>query len=328
MQTHEQILAEARGFFKSRVILTGTELDLFTLLARRQRTATELATELQLDRNGLTRLLDVLVTVKLLEKGPNGYRTTSRGEYLSSDHPQSIRPMILHHQRLWQTWSRLTDIVRHGKTPQQQTDRAMDEEERKAFIGAMHVVGRGLSDEIAAAYDAGSRRKLLDIGGASGTYTIAFLNRFPELKAILFDLAAVIPMAAQRLKEKGMMDRVELVAGDFYQDDLPGGCDLALLSAIIHQNSRAQNVTLYRKIHQALVPGGRILIRDHIMDPERLNPPAGAMFALNMLVNTEAGDTFTFAEVQQDLEQAGFSNPRLLRTGQRMDCLVEAEKTT
>ncbi|MBW2071223.1 MAG: methyltransferase domain-containing protein, partial [Deltaproteobacteria bacterium] len=104
----------------------------------------------------------------------------------------------------------------------------------------------------------------MDVGGATGTYTIAFLQKNPEMTAVLFDLPEVIPMAKDRLAKEKLLPRVELVAGDFYEDELPSGCDLALLSAIIHQNSPKQNLELYRKVHRALLPGGRILIRDHV----------------------------------------------------------------
>ena len=119
---------------------------------------------------------------------------------------------------------------------------------------------------------------------------------------------------------------MKLVAGDFYLDELPTGCDLALLSAIIHQNSPQENLDLYGKIHRALLPGGVLLIRDHIMDEARLNPPAGAMFAINMLVNTRGGDTYTFPEVKETLEAAGFGEVKWIRSGERMDSMVEARK--
>ena len=157
----------------------------------------------------------------------------------------------------------------------------------------------------------------------SGTYTIAFLRQNLELRAVIFDFAPVLALAKKRLTAEGFLDRVELAAGDFYQDDLPGGCDLALLSAVIHQNSPEQNIELYKKIHRALEPGGVVLIRDHIMEESRTQPPAGAMFALNMLVNTTEGDTYTFAEVKETLEAAGFIEVKQVRAGERMDCLVE-----
>ena len=131
-------------------------------------------------------------------------------------------------------------------------------------------------------------------------------------------------MARERLLSDGLLVRVELIAGDFYHDDLPGGCDLALLSAIIHQNSPEQNLELYRKAYRALDPGGMLLIRDHIMDESRTWPPEGAMFAINMLVNTRGGDTYTFQEVEQGLKEAGFTNVRLVRSGERMDCVIGA----
>ena len=109
-------------------------------------------------------------------------------------------------------------------------------------------------------------------------------------------------------------------------DDLPSGCDIALLSAIIHQNSPQQNVELYRKIYHALDSGGTLIIRDHIMDESRTDPPAGALFALNMLVNTQAGDTYTFREVKDTLKSAGFVEVNLVKSGKEMDCLVEAKK--
>ncbi|MCJ7809749.1 MAG: methyltransferase domain-containing protein, partial [Desulfobulbaceae bacterium] len=198
--------------------------------------------------------------------------------------------------------------------------------DRKAFIGAMHVAATGLSEKIADAYDVSRFKRLLDVGGGSGAYTISFLKKYPHLRAVIFDLEGVILIAEEKIREQGLADRVNIVAGNFYKDQLPGGCDLALLSAIIHQNSPEQNVALFRKIHRVLNPGGVLLIRDHIMDAARTDPPAGALFALNMLVNTSAGDTYTFSEVKENLETAGFMEVKLIRSGKKMDCLVEAKK--
>ncbi len=116
------------------------------------------------------------------------------------------------------------------------------------------------------------------------------------------------------------------MAGDFYKDKLPGGHDLAFLSAIIHQSSPGQNVELFRKVLRALVSGGRIIIRDHVMEPSRTKPKEGAIFAVNMLVNTKGGSTYAFDEIRDWLNEAGFTNVRLLKAGEHMDALVEAFK--
>ncbi len=320
------LLENVRGFMKSRIVLTGAELDLFTRIHRGSDTAEAIAQENRLDTRAVTRLLDALAVYGLLTKENGGYQLTPEGMFLSSDHPESTLPMVLHMNELWDTWSHLTDTVVQGKNPARIPRSQKGNKALSAFIGAMNVVGRGLSKEIAAALDLSSYRKLLDIGGASGTYTIAFLEKNPEMRSVIFDLKQVLPMAEAPLAEAGILDRVELTGGDFYVDELPKGCDLALLSAIIHQNSPEQNRDLYRKIHRAILPGGMLMIRDHIMDESRTWPPAGAIFALNMLVGTDGGDTYTFREVQEGLESAGFTGIRQIRQGEKMDCIVTARK--
>lgn len=321
-----QVLDEVRGFLKSRVILSAAELDLFTRLHAEPAAADGLAEELGTDRRALTRLLDCLVALQLLVKDKGYYHPTEQGALLSSRHPGTELPMVLHLNGLWETWSGLTETVKTGKNPRRKPVSERGKDSQKDFIGAMHVVGRELSREIAGSYDLSPFKRLLDIGGALGTYTVAFLQKNPGMTAVLFDLPDVIPMAKQKLAEEGFADRVELVGGDFYTDELPRGCDLALLSAIIHQNSPDENLQLYRKIHRALEPGGKVLIRDHVMDDTRTYPPQGAVFAINMLVNTRGGDTYTFGEIEKSLEAAGFEEVKMVRRGERMDCLVEARK--
>jgi SAM-dependent methyltransferase len=231
---------------------------------------------------------------------------------------------MLHSNHQWERWSHLTESVRLGHNPHREPGARRSGERLEAFIGTMHVVGRELSRKLAEAYDLGRFERLLDIGGGAATYTIAFLQKNPRMTALFFDLPEVIPIAERHLRDEGLLERVELVAGDFQVDELPGGADLALLSAIIHQNSPERNVELYRKIHRALAPGGRLLIRDHIMNEERTEPAAGALFALNMLVCTDGGDCYTFGEVRNSLLKAGFAKVELVRCGEAMDSLVEA----
>ena len=327
MKTQPDIISDVRSFMKSRVILSAAELDFFSKLDDNFVSAKELAEMSGLDERATTRVLDCLVTFGLLEKENNRYRTAEKGAHLSSLNRKSALPMIKHMNDIWNNWSRLTDVIRKGTNPYlKPVVDSESREDRNAFIGAMHVAARRISSKIAGAYDLSSFKKLLDIGGGSGAYTIAFLEKNPQLNAVIFDLKSVIPISKEKVRENNFQDRVHFVAGDFYVDDLPSGCDIALLSAIIHQNSPQQNVELYRKIYHALDPGGTLIIRDHIMDESRTNPPAGALFALNMLVNTQAGDTYTFGEVKDTLKTAGFAEVNFVISGKEMDCLVEAIK--
>lgn len=326
MKSPMEVLENVRGFMKSRIILTGAQLDLFTRIGRGEDTAEKLAEKTGTDLRALTRLLDALAALGLLDKQNNRYHLSAPGGFLSTEHPESVLPMVMHMNELWDDWGRLTNTVLQGKNPHRTPVTQKDDESVRAFIGAMHVVGRKLSRQIAAELDLSAHARLLDIGGASGTYTIAFLEKNPNLQAVIFDLPGVLPLAEERIAEAGMSERVELCGGDFYSDPLPGGCDLALLSAIIHQNSPAQNLELYKKIHRALLPGGTLLIRDHVMGEDRVWPPAGAVFAINMLSVTDGGDTYTFEEIRQGLEKAGFREVRLIRQGEKMDGIVSARK--
>ena len=319
-------MADARAFMKSRVILTAAELNFFTHLHEREISAATLAGELDLDARAATRILDCLVGFRLLNKANDLYSLTEKGALYSERHPESILPMIRHYNHLWDTWSSLTTVVQIGMDPETKPGIQMDEEEWTSFIGAMHVVGREVSEKIAQAYDLSGYRRLLDIGGASGTYTIAFLRKNPDMRAVIFDLERVIPMARKRIHKEGLAEKVELAAGDFYKDELPAGCDLALLSAIIHQNNIEENVSLFSKICRALEPGGTILIRDYVMDESRTKPPAGALFDINMLVATRGGKTYTFSQIEDSLREAGFEKVKLVRHGEGMDSLVEARK--
>lgn len=314
------------SFMKTRAVLTGAELDLFTQVHISASSAKDISQKNGLDLRATTRLLDALVTIGLLNKQDNRYSISDDGLLLSSEHPETVLPMILHLNGLWDTWSNLTETIRKGENLKRDQAIHKDKERQKAFIGAMHVIGRNLAGDIADTLDLSPFKKLLDIGGGSGTYTIAFLKKNPKLTAILFDLENVLPLAEERLKHEGYLDRVSLESGDLNSDEFPEGCDLVMLSAIIHMNSPNQNADLFLRIYQALTPGGVLLIRDHIMDESRTSPPAGALFSLNMLVNTQGGDTYTFKEIERALSECGFVNVQLSRKGENMDCLVEATK--
>ena len=324
--TAESILELSRNFMESRILLTAAELNLFSLLGPRPLSATEVAERLQGNLRAVTILLDALAAMGFLEKHAERYQCLPPvSNFLSPDRSDSILPMVLHAAHLWRRWTHLTDAV-SGQETRSTAPPAQDEKGLRAFIGAMHAIAAPMASRIVNAVNPAGARALLDVGGASGTYTIAFLLTDPKMKATLFDQPPVIEMARKPLAEAGVLDRVTLKAGDFYVDELPSGHDLAFLSAIIHQNSPEQNEELFKRVLRSLRPGGRIVIRDHIMNPDRTEPLSGAVFAVNMLLATEGGNTYTFEEVGRSLAQVGFIRVRLIQKGEHMDGLVEGFK--
>jgi predicted O-methyltransferase YrrM len=323
----ETILRLAQAFMESRILLSAAELNLFTILENTPLSAQEIASRIGGDAQALSALLNAIAAMGLLAKQGQTYQCESSvAQFLAEDSPVSVLPMVQHMASLWFRWSRLTAIVEGAPAATEKFDFSRNPNELKAFIGAMHSIGAPMAKQIVAAVNPGSSRALLDVGGGSGTYTIAFLRAVPEMKATLFDLPEVIEIAQARLSREGLLDRTKLVSGSFHHDEFPGGHDLVLISAIIHSNSPEQNQVLYERAFRALKPGGRILIRDHVMDPTRTHPRDGAIFAINMLIATSGGGTYTYEEIEAGLSKAGFGGIRLLKQGERMDAIVEAFK--
>lgn len=321
----ESILKLGRGFQQARIFLSAVELDIFSKLKDSSKTALQIAQDLSSDKNCTEILLNALVALELLEKNEELFQLKPElKEFLTSDGKMCLLPMLKHSANMWQTWSKLTEIVKKGRIKRKVIPKRKGKD-LEAFIGGMHCLGVLHADRIVKIIDPKGYKNLIDVGGASGTYTIAFLKANPEMKATLFDLPPVIKLAKKRIKEAGLLKRVKFVGGDFYKDNLPKGYDLAYLSAIIHQNSLDENKALYKKVFTSLIPGGHIIIRDHVMDESRTIPADGALFAVNMLVGTSGGSTYTFNEIKEGLEYAGFTNVTLINK-EGMFSLVSALK--
>lgn len=322
------ILEMGRGFLLPRILLSAGQLDLFTKLGGAQSSVEDLCSKYGFDERGLTILLDALVAMELATKSADGKYGVEGAIYdlLARDGADSILPMIEHNNNMWRTWSNLTEIVTSGMNP-----KAVDREQRsdadtESFIGAMHVIGKALADEIAGSIDLDRYRKMLDVGGGSGIYTIAFLKKAPQLSSTIFDLPKVCEISRAFLDEAGMRERAQTMEGDFRVDEFPKGHDLVLLSAIIHMNSREGNRDLFRKAYECLEPGGTLMIRDYFLDESRTRPMEGAIFAVNMLVGTSGGNSYTVREVSSDLEAQGFKNVRIEYPGNKMDKVMAGDK--
>jgi ubiquinone/menaquinone biosynthesis C-methylase UbiE len=325
--TPEELMETVRGFQPACVIIAAAELDIFTLLRHRPSDAADVARRIHGDLRATTVLLDALAALGLLTKQGDRYQTADvAADMLVAGTPHSSLGMTRHLGNCLRNWAQLARVVLTGKPAACAPSVRGADEDLASFIQAMHEVSSPMVEPLIEALGPLNFHHLLDLGGASGTWTIPLLRRHPQARATIFDHPDVIPMAAQRMTEAGLADRVRLVAGDFDADPLPAGADLAWVSAIVHQNSRQQNRDLFTKIYAALEPAGRILIRDMVIDDTRIRPLMGALFAVNMLVATPGGGTFTFDELRDDLAVAGFTNTRYLHRGEAMDCVLRAEK--
>lgn len=323
----ERILELARSYQPVAVLAAAADLEVFDALAVRPSSAHELAAKLSCDVRAMTVLLDALSALEFLCKQDRSYSLAPGVELaLTRGGARSVLAMVQHQANCMRRWSRLAESVQSGSPAPCTPSVRGAQRDYESFVTAMDNVSAPVADEVIRVVQPLSFSRLLDVGGASGTWTAAFLRACPTGRAVLFDLPQVIPQAKQRLASYKLVDRVEFVGGDFYRDPLPERADLAWVSAIVHQNSREQNRVLLSSVYRALAPGGRIAIRDILMEENKVHPPAGALFAVNMLVATPEGGTFTFQELSEDLRYAGFTSASIARQDGTMNSVVIAAK--
>jgi 2-polyprenyl-3-methyl-5-hydroxy-6-metoxy-1,4-benzoquinol methylase len=297
----------AYAFQRSRVLLTAYELGLFTALGDASKSSAEVAKILGTGPRATDRLMNALCAVGLLEKkGGEFSNTPASVRFLVQGKPEYMAG-LMHTVHLWDTWSTLTPAVRQGTSVGRPPVNERGEKWLTAFITAMHDRAKKQAPAVAALLDLSGVSSVLDVGGGSGAFAMAFARAKAGITATVFDLPNVVSLTQKYIAQEGLADKVKTVAGDYLIDDLGSGFDLVFLSAIIHSNSVEENRQLIRKCAQALNHNGQVVVQDFIMDEDRTNPVHGALFALNMLVGTEAGDTFTESEVREWMEEAGLS---------------------
>jgi len=294
---------------ESRALLTAIELDVFSV-TRSSASAGEVAVRLHTDARATEALLNALVAMGLLTKRDGRFRAMPEvASRLAGDSRESERSAMMHTVGLWDYWSTLTEAVRTGTRV---LERAYKPEQLEAFIAAMHRGGAERAGGVAEALDLSGKSRVLDVGGGSGAYSIALARANPNLHCVVFDVADVTEIARRHIEEAGLGDRVSTQAGDFNTDEFGEGYDLVLISQILHMLSPEASLTLLEKSREALVPGGEVVIQDFILSDDKTSPHRGALFALNMLVATKAGNAYSGAEFRAWLNEAGFENTRIL----------------
>lgn len=308
-QNPEAIREYINHFQKSRILLTAFELDIFSILQRTPRSSDAMAKKIKADSRAMDRLMNAVCALGFIEKKDDKfYNTEIASRYFVKGKPDYMSG-LMHTVNLWQTWSTLTDAVLKGSSvyDRPKTINNRDNNWLEAFIGAMHYRASKQAAAIVAKIDLAGVHQVLDLGGGSGAFAMAFAKAGENIKATVFDLPNVVPITLEYIQKDKMTDKVSVACGDYNSDLLPKGFDLVFLSAVVHINSYNGNVKLIKKCAASLNPGGRIVIQDQVMNDDRTKPAGGATFALNMLVGTEEGDTYTEKEMCEWFEKAGLA---------------------
>jgi len=311
-----------RGYQDSRVLLTAIELDVFTAVGA-GASAAEVAERLGTDPRATGSLLNALAALEVLTKRDGAFANApAAARFLASGSKDDSRAALMHTVHLWARWSTLTECVRQGTsvTYEEMADR--DGDWTRAFIAAMHKNATFRAPHVARTVGLEGVRRVLDLGGGSGAYSIAFARAQEGLTAEVFDVETVVPLAERHIAEAGLAERVKTRIGDLRTDDYGTGYDLVFISAICHMNSPDQNLEMFRRALAALAPSGRVVVQDFILNPDKTGPKHGALFALNMLVGTRAGSAYSEAEYAGWMGEAGFRDVARLRLPGPSDLIV------
>lgn len=309
----DDFLQALRAFQESRVLLSALELDLYAAVGD-GATAAEAAKRLGTDPRGTEMLMNALVALGMLTKQEDVFRNGELPQrFFTGGSPDDARAAMMHTVHMWERWSTLTECVRAGTSVTYREPEDREPRWTEAFIAAMHANALQRAPQVVEAVDVEGVNRMLDVGGGSGAYAIAFAQARPELEALILDLPRVARIAEGHIARAGLSERLKTRAGDLRRDRFGEGFDLVLLSAICHMLSPEDNLDLLGRCRAALAPGGRIVIQDFILDADKTAPRTAAIFSLNMLVGTEQGASYSEPEYAAWLAKAGFEEVRHIR---------------
>jgi acetylserotonin N-methyltransferase len=319
------------AFRGSKAMFAAVSLGVFDALEPRPQEATALAAELHVKADPLERLLDACVGLKLLRRRGRAYENEPVATtYLRRASERTLTGYILYsNDVLFRLWTHVEDAIREG-TPRWQQVFGVEgsifdhffrtEEAKETFVQGMHGLGVLSSPKVVEAFDLSQFRRMVDLGGATGHLAIAACERNADLRAVVFDLPAVIESARVYARSSIAGERIEVAAGDFFTDELPEG-DVFALGRILHDWPEDKIRALLARVYRRLPARGAILIAEKLLREDKSGPISAQLQSLNMLMCTH-GRERTLGEYRGLLEDAGFRKVQGRWTGSTLDAVL------
>lgn len=314
-----EILDWTYAYRKLMVVDTACELDVFTLLEERARSAEELAERTGARPLPLKAMLDVCAALGLLRCEEGRYANRSVAEvYLVRGKPLFLGDLFRVFAAEAPQWLSLKELVTTGRS----AGHGPVDIGARRFTMAMHALGMlGEAGALEEAVDLSGRRDLIDVGCGSGVYSIHFCRRYPGLHATLFDRPEVLDVAREIVAASGVSERMTLAPGDMLSDSYGQRRDVVLLSDVLYLEP-GRCLDVLRAAHRALAPGGRVVVRGYFSGPEGDQNPFGALFDLARLFWGAGRQAIPVARVQDWLSEAGFTGVRSFPLTERSTCIV------
>jgi len=316
--TPERILQMSWGYAPPLILEVAVRSHVFDYLDQAPgHTVEEVATHAGGSERGWRAILNALVGFQFLKKDGDRYQTTPESSaFLVSTKPAFIGGLLRHvSTQLIPAWLHLAEVVKTG-APAHVVDQKEHGEEFfielvSDIFNLSYPSARLLADHLQLAKGT-APVKVLDLAAGAGVWGIGLAQSSPQVAVTAVDWPGVLPVTRKHVEKFGLAGQFSYVAGDLLTADLPTGMDIATLGHIIHSEGEARSRALFKRLHAALKPGGTIAIAEFTPNATRTGPPQALIFAVNMLVNTQVGDTFPFVEVEGWLKDSGFVNAREL----------------
>ncbi len=301
-----QILQLATSFMVTRHLIAASEVGLFEVLAEGPLALDELSLRLGIPRRTARICADAMVAFGLVDRDGDRYRNGAAAEkFLSGKYPTDLRPFLRLCNQNYATWADFTQAIRLGQGPGFITE--MDEEKQRIFSEGVQAVSAGAAQALAATYEFDRHRRLLDLGGGTGSFLLAVMANFPDLECALFELPAVAAIARDRLSARTPVSSVKVFEGNLLTDRIPAGYDAILLANVVHVFSPEQNRVLLEHVHGSAPDDARLLLVDFWTNPTHTEPLFAAVMAGEFLLAGGEGDVYSEDEIRDVLESAGWA---------------------
>jgi ubiquinone/menaquinone biosynthesis C-methylase UbiE len=316
--TPERIMQLAWGYAPPLILESAIRNKVFDTLDSGPKTVEEVAAATGASPRGLRAVMNALVGLEFLKANGDGkYELTPESStFLVTTKPTFFGGMVAHTSRqLIPNWLHLSDVVASGKPAASVNSEANGSAFFQELVSNIFPMSYGAAQALAKHLnfgESGSPVRVLDLGAGSGVWGIAVAQSSPRVTVTAVDWPGVLPIAQKTAARFGLADRYNVVPGDLLSADFGQGHNLITIGHILHSEGVERSKKLLRKCYDALAPGGTIAIQEFLVNPERTGPPMSLIFAVNMLVNTDEGDTWSFDEIAGWLKEIGFTNPREL----------------
>lgn len=315
--TPEKIMKYGFAFAPPLIIAAGIQYDIFTILEDGALDAQELAERTGTSLRGMRILADALVGLELLSKDAKGKYANDAvaSQFLLPSKQSFMGGLFKHTNQLLPAWMNLGETVKTGKPFRGVNQKDNGEEFFTAFVEDLfpgnYPAATALAQHLNPADD-GVGYSILDLAAGSGVWSVALLQHSPKARATAVDWAEVLEVTRRVTGRFGLQDRYTYSPGDLLEADFASGHQAAVLGHILHSEGETRSRDLLKKIYASLAPGGTLAIAEFLPNAERTGPLPALIFAVNMLVNTEQGDTYSFEEISSWLAEAGFKDSRKL----------------